>query len=299
MRDIAAIVVTYNRVNLLLRNIESLLSQTLSERFDILVIDNASTDGTGERLQQLIGEGKVKYYNTGSNLGGAGGFQYGIKKAYEDGYSYFWLMDDDTFPYENALEELLKVDEFLDGKYGFLSSVAKWKDGTLCNMNRQRVTYNKPVQEFSGNATKVVMATFVSFFTKREIVEQVGLPIKEFVIWSDDFEYTRRISLLYDCYVADNSVVVHWMNSNNKVAIETESDDRLWRYKLLYRNEMYVYRREGIKGMCYLFARVVLHSARVVVRGTSKWKKIKTIWGSFFSGFGFNPEVECVKSSGN
>lgn len=295
MNPIATIVVTYNRIELLKKCIESLLRQTRSDINDILIIDNASTDGTREKLQPFIDDGRIRYFNTGSNLGGAGGFQYGIRKAFEEGYEYFWLMDDDTFPEETALEELILLDGKLEGKYGFLSSVVKWKDGSLCNMNRQRVTFKSALTDYEGEYSKVVMSTFVSFFVKREIVAEVGLPIKEFIIWSDDFEYTRRISLKYDSYVANKSVVVHWMESNNKVGIEKESSERLWRYRLLYRNEMYVYRREGIKGRLYLLARVLLHTARVIVSGTGKAEKIKTIWTSYFSGFRFNPKIEYVQ----
>ena len=129
-QNIAAVVVTYNRKALLKKCIDHILKQSAGAP-DILVIDNASTDGTeGFITEEYKDVPEVKYYNTGANLGGAGGFSYGINKAVCLDYEYLWIMDDDTIPKEDALSELIKADKLLDGNYGFLSSYAKWIDGT-------------------------------------------------------------------------------------------------------------------------------------------------------------------------
>ena len=72
MNKIVALVVTYNRKQLLKENIEALLNQNNNE-FDILIVDNASTDGT-EELVKSFENNRIIYENTGANLGGAGGF---------------------------------------------------------------------------------------------------------------------------------------------------------------------------------------------------------------------------------
>lgn len=290
----AAIVVTYNRKELLLENIQALMKQTVRNKLDIIIIDNASIDGTYESIKRYVDNKEIMYFNTGQNLGGAGGFQYGIKQAYILGYEYFWLMDDDTVPYSNALEELNEAsDELME--YGFLSSVSEWIDGSLCNMNIQRTGINSKNLDYGIPFNRIIMATFVSFYFKREVVEKIGLPIKEFVIWSDDLEYSRRISKIYPCYLVTNSRVVHKMKSNNKVGIENETSDRMWRYKLMYRNEVYVYRREGIKGWIYLGLRMLLHSTRIIFKAKNKKKeKLFLIWKSFNEGLHFNPEIENV-----
>lgn len=136
----AAVVVTYNRKDLLLKNIESLLAQTCKDVLDILIIDNASTDGTREVIDEYISKKEVYYYNTGANLGGAGGFNYGIKLATEMGYGTLWILDDDTLPTSTALDELRKKDQELGENYGFLSSKVLWKDGSICTMNIQKET---------------------------------------------------------------------------------------------------------------------------------------------------------------
>ena len=84
---LAAVVVTYNRLSLLKKNIEALQKQKLKINMDILIIDNASTDGTGKYIKELKNK-KIQYFNTGKNIGGAGGFNYGIRKAVEEKYKW-------------------------------------------------------------------------------------------------------------------------------------------------------------------------------------------------------------------
>lgn len=79
---IAAVVVTFNRKEYLVKNIEALLAQ-VNAPMDILIIDNASTDGTEETIRHYMDAGQILYENTGENLGGAGGFNFGIRRAYE------------------------------------------------------------------------------------------------------------------------------------------------------------------------------------------------------------------------
>ena len=77
---IAAVVVTFNRKEYLVKNIEALLAQ-VNAPMDILIIDNASTDGTEETIRHYMDAGQILYENTGENLGGAGGFNFGIRRA--------------------------------------------------------------------------------------------------------------------------------------------------------------------------------------------------------------------------
>lgn len=76
-------------------------------------------------------------------------------------------------------------------------------------MNLQRVTPYKDLPGFDGERIPAVMASFVSLFLRTETVRRYGLPIAEFFIWSDDWEYTRRISRAQPCYVVPASRVVH------------------------------------------------------------------------------------------
>ncbi|MCR4703909.1 MAG: glycosyltransferase [Saccharofermentans sp.] len=295
MNEVVAIVVTYNRKEMLLECIEHLLLLR-NAKCDVLVIDNASTDGTGDALISYIDSNKIIYCNTGTNTGGAGGFHFGMTEALKRGYKFLWLMDDDAVPEPDSLSAFLDADRELEGKYGFLSGIAKWTDGSLCKMNLQKTGLKKTITDHTSATVPVIMATFVSFFVKAETVKQIGLPIKEFFIWADDIEYSRRLSLEYPCYAVNGSIVIHNMKSNDKVGIEHDEEDRFSRYKCLYRNEVYIYRREGLKGRLYLFIRVGLHLTRVLFRAKeSRLEKIRIILNSYREGSVFKPEIEYYK----
>ena len=290
---VVAVVVTHNRKECLLRCIDALRGQR-EAKTDILVVDNASDDGTAEALVPLMEEGVIYYRNTGRNLGGAGGFNFGMRLAVEAGYDRLWVMDDDCIPAPDALAALLQADGWLGGDYGFLSGIAYWRDGSLCRMNVQKTGLWRKLEDPTAPLTPVVMATCVSAFVPAARVREVGLPIREFFIWSDDLEYTRRLSRRYPCYAVGGCRVLHDMCHNNKVNIATDSLDRLSRYAYLYRNEVYVYRREGVAGWLYLLARVGYHLGKIWLRSPQKGKRMRVILSSFFEGLGFHPPIEEV-----
>ena len=300
MEQIAAIVVTYNRKDLLHQCVEKLLAQQ-NVTCDILIVDNASTDGTGAEFLTLAEHQPHLFYrNTGANLGGAGGFNFGVRWAVEAGYSYLWLMDDDTLPCPNALAELWNAHEQLQGNYGWLSSKCLWLDGALCPMNIQRATPFQEIKSFAQPLIPAQMASFVSLFLKAETVQRFGLPIKEFFIWTDDWEFTRRISCVLPSYVVTDSVVVHAMKSKTVVNIATDSGERLSRYQYFYRNDVYLYRREGIKGWIWLLSKNIWHSVQVLCGGKEeKKKKWAIIWNGFEKGKLFFPDIEFVMKTQN
>ena len=230
------------------------------------------------------------YRNTGKNLGGAGGFAYGVREAALAGYDALWLMDDDTLPTPTALEALLQADRALQGRYGWLSSRALAPDGTDQPMNLQRVTPYKDLPNFDGERIPAVMASFVSLFLRTETVRQYGLPIAEFFIWSDDWEYTRRISRVQPCYVVPASRVVHAMQNPGIVNIAADVPARWERYRYFYRNDVVLYRREGLRGWLWLLAKDAWHTVQVLrsSQGRKAWR-IGIIWKGFAAGVAFHP----------
>ena len=294
-KKVMAIIVTYNRKELLKESIKAVLAQNY-KNCEILIVDNASTDGTKEFIKEELKNKKVHYINTGANLGGAGGFNYGMKEAYKLGCDLMWIMDDDCIVHTDSLEQLLFADKELNGQYGFLASKVLWTDGKLCKMNIQKISLSKKVKDFKSDIVKIKMATFVSLLVKSEVVKKIGLPIKDFFIWSDDLEYTRRISKIYNCYLINNSVVTHKSKNNIGSDISKDSIDRLERYNYCYRNEMYLYRKEGIKGLTYAFAKMILHIFRILHSDcNAKGKRIKVILGGLKEGVKFNPKIEQIE----
>ena len=290
--SVAAVIVTYNRRDKLRKCLDAVIRQKGSEIPDIIIVDNNSTDGTEDMIRifsetadveltdnagDITGSRRIVYLRLLYNSGGAGGFAHGIRNAVEAGYDYVWLMDDDCVPADDALEELMKYDRVHHGEYGFLSSRVLWKDGSLCEMNVQRETVFRdiPAEKLSeGSApAEVSMASFVSLLIPSKVVYDVGLPIREFFIWTDDWEYTRRISLKYRCMVIPSSIAVHWCDANIGAYILLADRSRIDRFRYLYRNEVYLYRREGFRGYCYEAARLAVHIVRVMTAERSLAEK--------------------------
>ncbi|MDO5546265.1 MAG: glycosyltransferase family 2 protein [Eubacteriales bacterium] len=292
-RAVAAVVVTYNRLELLRQCVEALLAQTSS--CDILIVDNASTDGTAQWLASQPG---LFCRNTGSNLGGAGGFHYGMRWAVEAGYDYVWVMDDDTLPQPDALEKLMEADGILNGNYGWLSSVALWTDGSECQMNRQKL--KKSFYEYNPllkhGLVQAEQATFVSLFLRADTIRRFGLPIKEFFIWGDDIEFTRRIAVNggLPCFIAGKSQVIHATKSNVGSNVALDDPERIGRYFYAFRNEAYLYRQEGIRGRAYCFAKRCRDFLRIVRYGKPRLPRLHVLFHGIWAGCFFQPRVENI-----
>lgn len=293
MNFVAAIVVTYNRKVLLKENLQALRNQSYRD-LDIFIIDNASTDGTYEYIKDLLNDNRVKYYNTGSNIGGAGGFSYGIKLATEKGYSYCWVMDDDTIAEKDALDELMKATMQV-GKFSFLCSMVNWIDGNPCIMNK--VNFSKDLYKSSllleNGIIPVQSCSFVSCFVNTDYVKKLGLPIRQFFIYGDDSEYTYRLSDSAPAYLVTKSVVVHKMKDNKIVGIVYQEDDRLDREIYGYRNLVYVKRNRLKKSYFRIwgfYMKLILDIIRF--SPNSKVRKSKIVLKALLQGIKFEPEIE-------
>ena len=301
-KKIVAVIVTYNRLELLKECIKAIVSATIIP--DIIVVNNNSSDGTKEYLDKIEGlykNAKFHIYNMPTNLNGAGGFNYGIRKGVELNYNYIWIMDDDTIVSNDSLEELLKAKDHFNNNFSFLSSKVLWTDGSICKTNVQRVKIARRINDFESDYVKVDFASFVSLFVKADDVKRLGLPIKEFIIWTDDLEWTRRFTLKSinkkdtSAYLCNKSVVTHKTKNNFGVTIVKDTSDRIDRYKYIYRNDVYCFKREGIRGHLYMFIRNLYHIIRVLLFSKNlKMDKIITIIKGYISGYSFNPCIEYV-----
>ncbi len=133
-----AVVVTWNRRELLEEALAALGAQShVLEQ--VVVVDNASTDGTDELLS---GRTDLDVVRLATNTGGAGGFAVGIERALTHEPDLVWLLDDDTIPTPDAARELVRVWEEYDDPAGrppvVLASKVVWTDGRDHPMNTPR-----------------------------------------------------------------------------------------------------------------------------------------------------------------
>lgn len=298
--DTVAIVVTYNRINMLKENIKSLLEQT--HPIDILIIDNASTDGTREVIQRL-NEAHIIYENTGTNLGGAGGFSYGIKKATELGYKYGWIMDDDSIPSTTALERMYDAVD-LGNDFSFLASAVYWVDGRIFPMNRptiERVMDEHVTMIKEIKAMPIESCSFVGCFLKLEYVWKIGLPIEEFFIYGDDLEYTRRLRKEAPGYWIFDSEIIHKAPSIIGADVVTADENRISRFYYQARNGVYLSRKQGgIKPYLKMQKKFWGRIFNIIAHSDNhKLLRIKVMFKGLLSGIIFNPKIKYPKDKFN
>lgn len=188
---VTAVVVTYNRKELLLQCLEAIGRQArMPDR--LLLVDNASTDGTVALLRSegWLDRAEVELLQLPKNGGGAGGFSIGLQRAIDDGADWIWMMDDDATPHPTALQELLHVATEPGSVYGSVASngpntawtVTPAEPGTAAIDDLDEIPDRLEVESIP----------FLGFLIHRDLVQRIGLPDAGYFIAADDIEYCLR-----------------------------------------------------------------------------------------------------------
>jgi rhamnopyranosyl-N-acetylglucosaminyl-diphospho-decaprenol beta-1,3/1,4-galactofuranosyltransferase len=216
MHDICAVVVTFNRKELLLECLDALLAQTYPLT-KIYLIDNASNDGTYELLKEkgYLENPVIVYEKLTENCGGAGGFFHGLKKAFKNSHDFYYLLDDDAEPKHDAIEQFTA---FLDQPYGAFASAVYNNFELHQTSHRGDFDYCDiyptpqkalPLLEYDKKSVEIDMASFVGFLISHEMVIKIGFPRAEFFIHFDDTEYCMRLSQHSKILMIPTSIIYH------------------------------------------------------------------------------------------
>ena len=245
---VGAVIVTYNRRDLLLECVRANLAQ--QQALDVIIIvDNASTDGTPETLESsgMFNIPRLHYHRLPSNVGGAGGFSFGLQKAVEAGCDWIWLMDDDAIPEADALEQLFEhLPETT--KPPLLASQVVNRAGKPDVAHRTRLQHRPlrsnhvPASEYQQLTFEADAVSFVGPLVHRQHVEVCGLPRDDFFIYYDDFEYTHRIrNAGFQLIVVPLSRILHLDEGRS---ILDAVGERSWGWRMYYRtrNRVFWYR---------------------------------------------------------
>ena len=227
MEKAIALVVSYNRQKLLSECITALRNQTRKPDA-ILVVNNGSTDNTAQWLH----EQPDVFFITQRNIGSSGGFNTGITWAYKHGYSWIWCMDDDGYPKEDALEQLLAnesperslINCAVLNKEDKKSFVWKTKD-------------YKTIDEVDTDIIPGVGHPFNGTLIHRAIVEKAGVPSTALFLWGDETEYYYRIVKQHHFPVYTVASSIHY---HPAAAFSLKAD---WDYKTSWKMYFYIRNR--------------------------------------------------------
>lgn len=207
--SVAAIVLAFSREEDLKKVISNLKNQT-RKLDEIIVIFQGTSPSILEWLKQQTG---ITLHQQG-NVGSAGGFTTGMRIAIDKGHQWSWLLDDDAVPELNALEEMANCKHFDSAKTGYLAAVV---------MNPDRQVYMSPVADESSKwygsvlqdgCVPVTAATWIGCLVSSQSLLDFGLPMVEFFMYEEDFEFTSRVARSRNCYCVIKSVIFHYQKAN-------------------------------------------------------------------------------------
>ena len=237
---VVAVVVTYNRKDLLAECLRMLTQQTRVPH-SIVVVDNASTDDTVAFVRENFP--KVDMVSLSRNTGGAGGFSAGLAHAIDrHDADLVWAMDDDTIPTSTALAELLATRAAYGPELALVASRVVWTNGEEQPRNIPRDPFGRSREERRtarrAGGRPIRTASFVSLLIDAAAVREYGLPTADFFIWNDDFEFTARILRHRKGIYAPRAVVVH-----KTAELGTKLVDPGERFYNEVRNKIWTFRR--------------------------------------------------------
>jgi rhamnopyranosyl-N-acetylglucosaminyl-diphospho-decaprenol beta-1,3/1,4-galactofuranosyltransferase len=209
---VAAVIVTYNRRELMLEALAAVHGQSRPPD-TVIVVDNASADGTAAAVRDRFPS--VQLAELASNTGGAGGFAYGLALALAAGADLVWLMDDDTVPEPDALRALTRAHGRHPGQESpaLVASRVLWTDGREHPMNTPRAkpfaTRAQRAAAAAAGCVPIRSASFVSVLVDAGRCRRRGLPQADYFLWNDDFEFTTRLIRGGTGWLCPASVAVH------------------------------------------------------------------------------------------
>lgn len=224
--EIGVVLVTFNRLNELTRSVRLYEQQTIKPSF-ILVVDNHSTDGTNDFLNQWVMEDSCiehRLITLPENTGGSGGFYVGTKEAVKLNADWIWLADDDAYPEPDAFEKLLKFIDKESIPYeeiaALTSAVCSENGYSYCHRSRYAIRWLWPTrkhvdhEEYYKEFFEIDYYSFVGTLIKKEVLIKAGLPRKDFFIYHDDYEHAERVRKIGKILCIPTSRVYHKDNSN-------------------------------------------------------------------------------------
>lgn len=222
---VSAVIVTFNRKELLIKTIQSLYNQT-RKLDNIYIIDNCSTDNTyeflvdnevinddefDESIEYIQRNGIYTYIRLPENTGGAGGFSRGIKIAHQEKNDWIWIMDDDIYPHEDAMynyeKYILESKEELSALMGvryFEGKAFSFEATDVDFENYSNLSFKKKLVDesslYSDKAVRIYDFPFEGPIINSRAIDKIGYPEEDFFIIGDDTDYALRLNEVAPSY---------------------------------------------------------------------------------------------------
>ena len=282
MSRVVAVVVTYNRKDLLVDCLEALARQTHPvDR--VVLVDNASSDGTEGhvRASGVADRIPIDYLRLARNGGGAEGFHHGVRTALQGDHEWMWLMDDDCEPRDDCLERLLASEPASEATTAVLAPVVRGAGEQLLPINRGSVRprwflaplQQAPPEAHDRPATPIDFCSFVGPLVRTEAARRIGLPRREMFIRFEDVEYFDRLADDERMWLIGPAEIVHrdpqpvapgfgprWRDYAQRTPFGEQ-----WKRLYGVRNQLYAARRGGYATAPQAASQVLVQALRTLL----------------------------------
>jgi len=294
------VTVTYgNRFHLLKQVIEAALREGADR---VIVVDNGSEESSRERLREYQKKrgAPVDVLYLPENYGSAGGFHEGVKRVYNDGYDWIWLMDDDAEPLEDALEKLLP---YASEGVAALANLKVSPDGTPQFIHRGFFDFRclgdivRPVssEDLGRDCIGIDHASFVGLLVNSCAVEHAGFPRADFFLHFDDVEYCLRLRGSGGILLIPGSRVIHKDNTMADTGsvrilgrdVPLIPYDKLWLRYYGVRNSVWLRKMNMEQWRFYLFLlkTIPLLIMGQLISGDNILRRVSFILNAYMDGF--------------
>ncbi len=280
---VVVVLITYNRIELLKEVLYGIQSQTYPIQH-IIVVNNGSSDGTYEWLQEQSGLTVINQDNVGSS----GGQYAGIQAASKTNAKWIWTMDDDVVPEPKCLEKLLipKGDDLVRAPLRYASEGGIfYNDVIKLNLSNpfssiwEGVISDEDLQDEYVEAEGI---TFEGPLFHASYVEKIGLPEKKFFIFADDTDYMIRL-----VKAGAKCILVRDAKLQRKLPVPKVDISLNWKSYYMVRNIIAIDRMHG-----ELFVSLIRPFAYLIswVKKCKSIDEFKTVWKAFIDGYFYKSE---------
>jgi GT2 family glycosyltransferase len=215
---VSVIVLNWNGREDTLECLESVLNIDYSA-FEVVVVDNGSTDGSVEAIRRRYPT--IKVIETGTNLGYAEGNNVGIRAASSSGTSFLFLLNNDTIVDPQILRNLVEVAAkipdagvlaariyYKSDPYRIQYAGAEWLEGESNFIHIGRDETDADIKQEPVNDT--AYASGCAMFFRSELVHKVGLLDSRFFLTFEETDWCYRArNAGYRCLVVSDAKVWH------------------------------------------------------------------------------------------
>lgn len=265
--NVSIIIVNYNTLHVLRPCIDSIVENTHDVSYEIIVVDNGSTDGS---IEALTNDKRISFIPVGENLGFGRANNKGLESAKG---KYIFFLNSDTLLRNNAIKMLYDFAEQYQGKLGALGCILEDRQGHRIHSYGQFPkmsddlqkfiwipilkglhVYKQPATEYPEHWMKVDYVTGADLFVNRQVLDVCGPFHPAFFMYYEESEMEHRFHLHgYDNVIMNGPRIIHLEGEGGKAG----NKSKFIRDTYLQERSLFVYFKLSAPRWKYYLYRII------------------------------------------